>query len=170
MKLSVLAAGIGVFALAGFSPGAPSFPVLRKDRAAVMIYDGKDRVISVVAQHDSANLALILLHQFEGSNVPVERLAGRPCIGVALFSKSDWARLMADGRKPEDIKPSETPMRKRVYPASGPDSAAVFDIATGRGNVAAAFYAWDEAATTKKLEPWSVKVLTDKATGPCTVE
>jgi hypothetical protein len=136
----------------------------------MMIYDGRDRVISVVAHPDSANLALILLHQWEGSNVPVERLAGRPCIGIALFSRSDWARLMASGRTPADIKPSETPLRKRLYPAHGSDSAAVFDIATGKANVAVAFYEHDKAVASRKLTPWSVKTHTEKATGVCTVE
>ena len=136
----------------------------------MMIYDGKDHVIALVPHADSANLALILLHQWEGSSVPVEKLAGRPCIGVALFSKSDWAALMASGRKPEDIKPSETPMRKVIYSAQGSDSAAVLDVATRKANVAIAFYEMDKWAATATRGAWSIQAYARKATGPCTAE
>lgn len=170
MKRSVIAAGAGVLALVAIAQAAPTSTALRKDRAALMIYDGKDRVISLVTQADSANLALILLHGWEGSDVPIEKLEGRPCIGVALFSKSEWWKLLATGRKPEEFKPSETSMRKRLYPARGNDSAAVFDIATGKATVAAAFYQWDKAIAERSIPQWSVRSYVDRATGPCTVE
>ena len=170
MKRLVLSAGALLLAMVAISHASPRPTAIRKDRAALMIYEGRDRVISLVPHSDSANLALILLHQWSGSKVPVERLANRPCIGVALFSNSDWARLLASGRRPEDIEPSDTPMRKRIYPAHGSDSAAVYDIASRTANVAAAFYAVEEAAITRHVPRWSLKLMADKATGVCSVE
>ena len=170
MKLLILAASAGLLAILTLVQGAMAPAAVRKNQAAMIIYEGKDRVLSLVSEADSASLAEILLRQSQGSAVAAERLSGRPCIGVALFSKPDWARLVANGRRPEDIGPADARVRLRVYPASATDSAAVQDVATGTAYVAIAFYPRRGMSSRWNADRWSVKAHADRASGACAVE
>jgi hypothetical protein len=136
-----------------------------KDRGALMLYHGRDSVISIIPQADSANLALIMLRQWTGDPVAPAQLAGRSCLGVALFSKAEWATLMASGRTPEQIRPAEASMRLRVYPPTATAPAATQDISTRDAWVAIAFQEVEKSSVT-----WSVKTRAEKTRGPCTAE
>src|ERR1051325_11690827 len=113
--MRIALAALGAYLLAAFTTPSENN---RKDRAAMMIYDGRDHVIAFLPHADSANLALILLTQIEGDSVSRPQLAGRSCVGVALFSRSEWAQLTASGRTPTNIRPSEATMLLSVYPAT----------------------------------------------------
>ncbi|HEY9226987.1 MAG TPA: hypothetical protein VIP11_10090 [Gemmatimonadaceae bacterium] len=97
----------------------------RKDRAAMMIYEGRDRVVALLPA-DTANLTMIL-SQLEGDTVAAPQLADRPCIGVALFSNREWAALTAT-RKPSEVRPSEATLRLRIYPATANARVAVENL------------------------------------------
>jgi hypothetical protein len=103
-----------------------------KDRAAIMYYAGRDSVISLVPSADSANLAMILMTQWQGDSVPLDRLKGRPCLGVALFSRGEWAQYTMSGRRPEELRPRDAAWRIRVYPASRSDPIAIHDLMSGK--------------------------------------
>jgi hypothetical protein len=167
MKLFILAAA-GVALVAA----APARPSAFKDRGAMMLYEGRDHVLSVVPRADSANIALILLRQWEGDAVKPEQLAGRSCLGVALFSRTQWEQFMYAGRKPADILPGEASMRLRVYRATDAAPPAVQDIVTGKAWVAVALQELAKPGTVinKTKWDWSVKSLVDSVRGPCTVE
>jgi hypothetical protein len=133
MKLFILAAtGVALVA------AAPTRPSAFKDRAAMILYEGRDHVVSVIPYADSANLTLILLRQMEGDAVKPEQLAGRSCIGVALFSTYEWAQATRFGRKPADAQPGEASMRMRVYPSTPTAPPVVQDVVTGAAWVSVA--------------------------------
>jgi hypothetical protein len=115
-------------ALVGGTIGVTAVP---KDRAAIMYYTGRDSVISLVPAADSANLALILLTQWQGDTVRLSTLANRPCLGVALFSRGEWAALASAGKLPGDIRPRDAAWRIRIYPATRSAPIAIHDLATG---------------------------------------
>ena len=115
-------------AIAGATIGAAAVP---KDRAAIMYYTGRDSVISLVPLADSANLAMIVLTQWQGDTVRQSSLAGRPCLGVALFSRIEWAALASAGKQPGDIRPRDAAWRIRIYPATSSAPAAIHDLASG---------------------------------------
>ena len=99
MKTAVLA-GSACLVVALTAPSAiPSSRVLLKDRAAMMIYQGRDSIVALLPQ-DTANIALIILSMSEGDSVAPSQLVDRPCIGLALFSNKEWTALMASGRRP----------------------------------------------------------------------
>ena len=103
-----------------------------KDRAAIMYYTGSDSVISLVSSADSANLAMILMTQWQGDSIPLDRLKGRPCLGIALFSRGEWGQFTASGRRPEDLRPRHAAWRIRLYPASQSDLVAIHDLLNGK--------------------------------------
>jgi hypothetical protein len=147
-----------------------------KDRAAMMVYEGRDRVIALVPYADSANLALIVLKQWQGDVVARPQLADRPCVGVALFTKSEWAQLTASGRRPSDVRPSEAAMRLRLYPATKAARAAVEDIGEGTAYVAIGLEHSQNTMPRTRTDSvmgrfkWSVQAYVDSARGPCTAE
>ena len=174
MKIAL--AVVGICVAGGFAAPHVTTPAPFKDRAAMMIYDGTDHVLSLVPHADSANLALILLQQWEGDPVALSQLADRPCVGVALFSRTEWAQLLTRGRTPEDVRPAEASLRLRVYPATLNARAAVEDIHAGTAHVAIGI---EQAASagvrprgTSASEPfrWSVQAYVDKARGACTAK
>jgi hypothetical protein len=118
-------------AVAGVTLGAGAVP---KNRAAVMYYTGSDSVISLVASADSANIALLLTTGLEGDSIPSARLGGRPCLGVALFSRAEWAGYAADGRRPEDLKPRDAALRIRIYGPSASEPITVQNVVTGKAH------------------------------------
>ncbi len=122
MKRLILAA------LAGTTIGAATLP---KDRAAIMYYTGSDSVISLVPSADSANLAMILMTQWRGDSVPVARVVGRPCLGVALFSHIEWGKYLTTGRRAEDLKPKDASWRLRIYAPSGKEPITIQEVSTG---------------------------------------
>jgi hypothetical protein len=140
-----------------------------KDRAAMLIYDGRDRVLARLPFRDTANMALIVLVQMEGDRVARSQLANRPCIGVALFSNYEWAALATIGRKPEDVRPSDAAMRLRIYPATEKMHAAVENIQERRAYVAVGLEAMKDPRARVPLT-WSVQTHLDSARGRCTVE
>jgi hypothetical protein len=171
MKIAIVAAGACL--VAAFT--APSAENRLKDRAAMMVYDGRDRVIALMPYADSANLTLILT-QIQGDSVTRQQLANRSCVGLALFSKWEWSILTAGGRKPSDIRPSEASIRFRLYPATKDARAAVEDIRDGKAYVALGFE-WAEnppppAPGKPATQPikWSIPGYAARAQGPCTAE
>ena len=128
----------------------------------MMIYEGRDRVVALLPA-DTANLALIIFSQMEGDAVPQSQLTGRPCIGIALLSNKQWAALIARGRRPSEVRPSEATMRLRVYPAAANARATVENIQERSAHVAIGL---------EHLSPlkWSVQAHLDSARGRCSVE
>jgi len=172
MKAALVVAGACALVAFPLAREAMASGALRKDRAAMMIYEGRDRVISVVPNADSANVALIMLTQWVGRDVNKAALAGRSCVGVALFSRFDWGRLTAAGRAPAEIRPAETPLRLRLYPATGMMPAAIEDITAGKAWEAIGL---DPASLPTALrgfayDTWSIPKHVKAAKGPCTVE
>ena len=161
MKSVILALGASLVA-AGWTTRTETPEAARlKDRAAMMIYDGRDRVIALIPQADSANLALILLQQWEGELVPKAQLSDRSCVGVALFSKAEWAAFLGRGLKPADVRPSQASLRLRLYPASGDRPPAVQNVQTDSARVALGL---------QRHATWSLRTYVDAAKGPCMVE
>jgi hypothetical protein len=171
MRIVVIAGAASLFALLGVSPRTIVSEHRLKDRAAMIVYEGRDRVLSVLPYADTANLALILFTQIQGDSVSRASLTGRPCIGLALFSKNEWAQLTAT-RRPTDVRPSEAFMRLRLYPARTGSPAAVQHVQTGEAYVALGLeYAQNGFPPTKWPSlKWSVQTYLDSARGPCTAE
>jgi len=173
MKAALVVAGACALIAFPLAREAMASGAFRKDRAAVMIYEGRDRVISIVPNADSANIALIMLTQWTGRDVHKAELAGRPCVGVALFSKWDWGRLMAAGRAPDDVLPTETPLRLRLYAATGMMPAAIEDITAGKAWEAVGLdpqHLSKTPAAVAAFAAWSIPNRMKAAKGPCTVE
>jgi hypothetical protein len=181
MKIAVVV--VSAWLVAAMTAPSPILrsPVLRKDRAAMLIYEGRDRVVARLPA-DTANLALILLsmRESESDTVALSQLANRPCIGIALFSTREWAALTAGGRQPSDVRPSEATMRLRVYPATTNARAAVENIQQriayvslglefAQNPLLAARTRADSARAGKPLK-WSVQAMLDSAHGHCSVE
>lgn len=173
MRIALIAAGACLLAAAA---------VPRKDRAAMMIYEGRDRVVALLPA-DTANLALIVLsmRESETDTVALSQLANRPCIGIALFSIKEWKALTVDGRTPSEVRPSEATMRLRVYPASATARATVENIMERKAYVSlglewlqnpllAARTRADSAKVRQKPLDWSVQAQLDNARGRCAVE
>jgi hypothetical protein len=144
-----------------------------KDRAAMMIYDGRDRVIARLPA-DTANLALIVLTQMEGDVVARSQLSNRACIGVALFSNREWATLTAS-RKPSEVRPSEATMRLRLYPATPTARATVENIQKRTAYVAIGLELLQNPPPRAPFNAgvpleWSVQARLDSARGRCSVE
>jgi hypothetical protein len=175
MKLLVAVAAATI-AVATAAPRSMTAESRLKDRAAMLVYDGRDRVIATIPHADSANLALIMLKQWEGDAVPRQKLAGRPCVGIALFSRLEWAQLTANGRKPSDIRPSEATMRLRLYPAVTGARAVVEDIGQGTAHIAIGLEEvqnWKQKTAADSARGpfrWSIQAHLDRARGPCTAE
>src|SRR5262245_28896313 len=141
-----------------------------KDRAAMLIYEGRERVLARVPFSDTANLALIVLTQMEGESVTRSQLANRPCIGVALFSKYEWAVVTAN-RNPDEVRPSEAAMRLRVYPATQTVRAAVENIQGRRAHVAVGLEEMRNPRNGPRYPlDWSIQAYLDSARGRCTAE
>ena len=174
LRIAFVAASACV--IAAFTAPSPTVP---KDRAAMMIYEGRDRVVALLPA-DSANLADIILAG-QGDTVALSQLTDRPCIGVALFSNKEWAALIASGRKPSEVRPSEATRRLRVYPATTNARATVENIQERIAYVAVLLEfsqtyrqppAGADSATRSRYKPlkWSIQARLDSARGPCTVE
>jgi hypothetical protein len=116
-------------AIAGISIGATLLP---KDRAAIMYYSGRDSVLAFLPSADSANAASVFIAGIEGDSVPTPQLAGRPCIGLALFSRAEMAKSIEDGKRPEDLRPRDAAYRLVVYGATGSRPMAVHNLVKGR--------------------------------------
>ena len=175
MRIALAVVGICVSGAFVAQPVTTPSAVALKDRGAMMIYDGTDHVLALVPYADSANLALILLQQWQGDPVERSRLAGRPCVGVALFSKTEWGLLLARGRKPDEVHPSEAALRLRVYPATPDARAAVEDIGAGTAHIAIGIEQGSSSAGpqprgAKTPFTWSLQAHLDKARGACTAK
>lgn len=181
MRIAVIAGSACLLALlTAPSPTLPS-KTPRKDRAAMMIYEGRDHLVALLPA-DTANLALIILSMRDGDAVAQSQLADRPCIGIALFSNREWTALIASGRKPSEVRPSEATMRLRVYPATPSARATVENIQERIAYVAIGLEYLqnpppprtraDSARSPVTGPPlkWSVQARLDSARGRCAVE
>ncbi|MEX1184819.1 MAG: hypothetical protein WEF86_16555 [Gemmatimonadota bacterium] len=115
--------------------------VLRKDKAAALLYGGMLEQNRLIARADSANLLDILLLRTRGGAVSAPAdLAGRPCYGIALFTLAEWARLGRDVRESSDIDPRLAATRFRFYPAVG-DLPPVVELPAQPGQTSEAWVA-----------------------------
>ena len=143
----------------------------------MLIYDGRDRVIARLPFADTANLAMIMLDGVRGDSVAPSQLATRSCVGIALFSKREWAALTSNGRSPNDVRPSEATMRLRVYPATKTARAVVENVLERKAFFAEGLEYMQNppppktrADSSRTPITWSVQTYLDNAQGPCTVE
>lgn len=155
----------------------------------MMLYDGRDRVVALFPK-DTANLAdvLLSLHESDNDTVALSQLTNRPCIGIALFSTKEWSALLAGGRQPSEVRPSEATTRYRVYPATQNARVTVENIEQRIAYVSIGLefarnpLAWaktraDSARTAEtrwmkdgRHALWSVLAQLDSARGRCSVE
>jgi hypothetical protein len=100
---------------------------LRKDKAALLLYGGILESPVLIERADTANLVDVVLLRIRGAPVPLEQLAHRPCVGMALFRQDEWSALQQRGVAPKAVTPAMAQLRVRLYPAVGQDSAVIYD-------------------------------------------
>jgi hypothetical protein len=111
-------------ALTGAAVLAPGGESGRKDKAAVLIHGGIIDAPVLITRRDTANLFDIVLTRIRGEAVRPEDLVGRPCLGLAIFTITEWDVLTAEGI-PETVDPQRARSRIRLYPAIGDRPAVV---------------------------------------------